>query len=155
MLGLPSKLVGVPTLAPVDPELGSVAQGIAFAVPINRAKVVIPQLISAGRIVHSGRAFLGVATGSVDAALARMYRLPVDHGAYVAQVAPNSPAAQAGLKQGDIIVKFDGKDMQSSADLGDAILSHKPGDKVDLAVYSGSNQKTVSVTLQEAPANQG
>jgi len=155
LIDLGAKLVGVPTLAAADPELGGVAQGIAFAVPVNRAKVVIPQLISEGKIVHSGRAFLGVSSATVDARIARAYRLAVDHGAYLAQVIPNTPAAQAGLKQGDIIVKFDGKDVQSSADLSDAILNKKPGDQVQLAVYSGTNQKPVSVTLQEAPANQG
>src|SRR5712692_10391882 len=155
LVDLNGKLVGVPTLAAADPELGGVAQGIAFAVPVNRAKVVIPQLISEGKIVHSGRAFLGVSSATVDARIARAYRLPVDHGAYLAQVIPHTPAAQAGLKQGDIIVKFDGKDVQSSADLSDAILNKKPGDQVQLAVYSGTNQKPVSVTLQEAPANQG
>lgn len=155
LIDLTAKLIGVPTLAAADPELGGVAQGIAFAVPVNRAKVVIPQLISEGRIVHSGRTFLGVSSSSVDARLARSYRLSVDHGAYIAQVVANTPAAQAGLKQGDIIVKFDGKDIQTSADLGDAILSHKPGDKVEIGVYSGTTQKTLSVTLQEAPANQG
>jgi S1-C subfamily serine protease len=155
LIDLGAKLVGVPTLAAADPELGGVAQGIAFAVPVNRAKVVIPQLISEGKIVHSGRAFLGVSSATVDARIARAYRLAVDHGAYLAQVIPNTPAAQAGLKQGDIIVKFDGNDVQSSADLSDAILNKKPGDQVQLAVYSGTNQKPVSVTLQEAPANQG
>ncbi len=155
LIDLSGKIVGVPTLAAADPELGGVAQGIAFAVPINRAKVVIPQLISEGKIVHSGRAFLGVTSATVNAQLARQYRLPVDHGAYLAQVVANTPAAQAGLKQGDIVVKFDNKDIQSSSDLGDAILQKKPGDQAQLGVYSGSSQKTVTVTLQEAPANQG
>jgi|SRR5579884_164012 S1-C subfamily serine protease len=155
LIDLAGKLVGVPTLAAADPELGGVAQGIAFAVPVNRAKAVIPQLISEGRIIHSGRAFLGVSSSTIDARMARVYRLPVDHGAYLAQVVPNSAAARAGLKQGDIIVKFEGKDIQNSADLGDAILNKKPGDQVQLTVYSGGSLKTVTVTLQEAPANQG
>jgi S1-C subfamily serine protease len=156
LIDLSAKIVGVPTLAATDPELGGqVAQGIAFAVPINRAKVIIPQLISEGKIVHSGRAFLGVSSASVDPRIARVYQLPVDHGAYLAQVVPNGPAAQAGLKQGDIIVKFDNKDIQSSADLGDAILAKKPGDQVSVSVYSGATQKTATITLQEAPANQG
>jgi S1-C subfamily serine protease len=155
LIDLNAKLVGVPTLAAADPELGGVAQGIAFAVPINRAKVVIPQLINEGKIVHSGRAFLGVSTSSVSASLARTYRLPVDHGAFIAQVVSNSPASQAGLKQADIIVKFGNKDIATSADLGDAILNQKPGDQVQMGVFSGSTQKTVTATLQEAPANQG
>jgi S1-C subfamily serine protease len=155
LVDLSGRIVGVPTLAATDPELGQVAQGIAFAVPINRAKVVIPQLISQGKIVHSGRAFLGVSSESVSAQIARVYRLPVDHGAYVAQVASGSAAAQAGLKVGDIIVKFDGKDVQTSSDLGDAILAKKPGDQASLGFYSGAAVKTATVTLQEAPANQG
>ena len=155
LVDLGGRIVGVPTLAATDPELGQVAQGIAFAVPINRAKVIIPQLIANGKIVHSGRAFLGVAGESITAPIARAYRLPVDHGAYIAQVSPGSAAAQAGLKVGDIIVTFDGKPVQSSSDLGDLILSLKPGDKVEIGYYSGKSQKTVSATLQEAPANQG
>ncbi len=152
LIDLSARLVGVPTLAPVDPELGGIAQGIAFAVPVNRAKVIIPQLIEQGRIVHSGRAFLGISSSTVTAQLARTYRLPADHGAYVAQVASNTPASQAGLKQGDIIVKFDGKDIQTSADLGDAILAQKPGDQVQLTL---ANNRTITATLAEAPANQG
>lgn len=155
LIDLNAKLVGVPTLAAADPELGGVAQGIAFAVPINRAKVIIPQLINDGKIVHSGRAFLGVSTSSVSASLARTYRLPVDHGAFIAQVVSNSPASQAGLKQADIIVKFGNKDIATSADLGDAILNQKPGDQVQMGLFSGSTQKTVTATLQEAPVNQG
>jgi S1-C subfamily serine protease len=155
LVDLGGRIVGVPTLAATDPELGQVAQGIAFAVPINRAKVIIPQLIANGKIVHSGRAFLGIASESITPQIARAYRLPVDHGAYVAQVSPGSAAAQAGLKVGDIIVTFNGKPIQSSSDLGDAILSLKPGDKVQIGFYSGSGQKTASATLQEAPANQG
>ena len=155
LVDLGGKIVGVPTLAATDPELGQIAQGIAFAVPINRAKVVIPQLIADGKIVHSGRAFLGVSSESVSPQIARAYRLSVDHGAYVAQVASGSAASQAGLKVGDIIVKFDGKDIQTSSDLGDAILSKKPGDQAQMTFSSGSSQKTATVTLQEAPANQG
>jgi len=155
LVDLGGKIVGVPTLAATDPELGQIAQGIAFAVPINRAKVVIPQLIADGKVVHSGRAFLGVSSESVSPQIARAYRLSVDHGAYVAQVASGSAASQAGLKVGDIIVKFDGKDIQTSSDLGDAILSKKPGDQAQMTFSSGSSQKTATITLQEAPANQG
>lgn len=155
LVDLSGKIIGVPTLAATDPELGQVAQGIAFAVPINRAKVVIPQLIANGKIVHSGRAFLGIASESITPQIARAYRMPVDHGAYVAQVTAGSAAAQAGLKVGDIIVKFAGQDIQTSSDLGDAILSKKPGDKVQISFYTGNSQKTATATLQEAPANQG
>ncbi len=155
LIDLQGQLVGVPTLAATDPEIGGVAQGIAFAVPINRAKAILPQLISEGRITHSGRAFLGVATSSVDARIARAYRFPVDHGLFVAQVVPGSAAAQAGLQQGDIITKIDNRDMATTADLQDSLLQKKPGDQVTLTFYQGSSQKTATATLQEAPANQG
>ncbi|HEX6511913.1 MAG TPA: trypsin-like peptidase domain-containing protein [Chloroflexota bacterium] len=155
LVDLNGKLVGVPTLAPVDPEIGTPATGIAFAVPVNRAKVIIPQLLQNGRVTHSGRAFLGVTTEQITAQIARLYRFPVSSGLYVAQVVPNSPAAQAGLKQGDIIVKFDNKDIATTADLQDALLQKKPGDQTQVGFYSGGSQKTATVTLQEAPANQG
>ncbi|HLY67414.1 MAG TPA: trypsin-like peptidase domain-containing protein [Chloroflexota bacterium] len=155
LVDLNGQLVGVPTLAPVDPEIGTPATGIAFAVPSNRAKVIIPQILQNGQVTHSGRAFLGVATEQVTPQIARIYRFPVTSGLYVAQVVANSAAAQAGLKQGDIIVKLDNKDISTSADLEDVLLQMKPGDKAQIGFYSGGSQKTGTVTFQEAPANQG
>lgn len=154
LIDLNGRLIGVPTLAAADPELGGVAQGIAFAVPINKAKLIIPQLISQGKVTHSGRAYLGVSTQVITAALARAYRLPVDHGAYVADVGANTPAAKAGLQTGDIIVSADGKPIQADSDLADAILSHKPGDQLQIGFYSGTQQKTATASLVEAPAAQ-
>jgi S1-C subfamily serine protease len=155
LIDLTGRIVGVPTLAAADPELGGVAQGIAFAVPINRAKVIVPQLLSEGKITHSGRAYLGVATEAINGPIARAYRFPVSQGLYVAQVVPNSAAAQAGLKEGDIITQLDGKDIVTSSDLADALLQKKPGDQAQLTFYEGSSQKTATATLTEAPANQG
>ncbi|MGH2519309.1 MAG: S1C family serine protease [Chloroflexota bacterium] len=155
LIDLNGRLVGVPTLAATDPELGGVAQGIAFAVPINKAKLIVPQLIAQGKVTHSGRAFLGVATQIVTPPLAKAYQLPVNHGAYVAQVAANSPAAKAGLTVGDIIVTLDGMSIQTNSDLADIILSHKPGDQLKITYYAGRQQKSATATLVEAPAGQG
>jgi len=155
LVDLNATLVGVPTLAPVDPQIGTPAAGIAFAVPINRAKVIIPQLIQNGKLTHSGRPLLGVATEEITPQIARIYRFPVSRGLYVAQVVANSAAAQAGIKQGDVIVKFDDKDIASTADLQDVLLQKQPGDKATISFYEGSSEKTATVTLQEAAANQG
>lgn len=154
LIDLSGRIIGVPTLAAADPELGGVAQGIAFAVPINKAKLIIPQLISQGKVTHSGRAYLGISTQVITPALARGYRLPVDHGAYIADVGANTPAAKAGLQRGDIIVSLDGKPIQADSDLADAILAHKPGDQLQIGYYSGSQLKTATATLVEAPAAQ-
>ena len=155
LIDLNGRLVGVPTLAATDPELGGVAQGIAFAVPINKAKLIVPQLIAQGKVTHSGRAFLGVATQIITPPLAAAYQLPVNHGAYVAQVAAGSPAAKAGLVVGDIIVTLDSTSIQTNSDLADIILSHKPGDQLKITYYAGRQQKSATATLVEAPAGQG
>ncbi|MGH2468795.1 MAG: S1C family serine protease, partial [Chloroflexota bacterium] len=119
------------------------------------AKLIVPQLIAQGKVTHSGRAFLGVATQIVTPPLAKAYQLPVNHGAYVAQVAANSPAAKAGLTVGDIIVTLDGMSIQTNSDLADIILSHKPGDQLKITYYAGRQQKSATATLVEAPAGQG
>jgi S1-C subfamily serine protease len=66
LVDVEGRLIGIPTLAATDPELGEVAQGIAFAVPVNTAKLIVPQLISQGKVTHSGRAYLGVATQIIN-----------------------------------------------------------------------------------------
>jgi S1-C subfamily serine protease len=155
LIDLKGTIVGVPTLAAIDPELNQQAAGIAFAVPINRAKVIIPQLISQGKIVHSGRAFLGVGVVPITPRLATVYGFPVQQGLYVANIAAGSGAAKAGIQQGEIIVKVDNQTVLTGSDLEDVLLQKKPGDQVSITLYRNNAQTTVNATLSEAPANQG
>lgn len=89
-------------------------QGIGFAIPINQAKVVIPQLISQGKVQ---RGYLGIGLQEVTPELAKQYGLDRPYGVIVAQVYAGSPAHRAGLQAGDLILKFNGKDLNRSQDL--------------------------------------
>jgi S1-C subfamily serine protease len=81
--------------------------------------------------------------------LAAQNGLSVDHGALIVTITPGGPAAQAGLKAGDVIVQMDGKAINDVSSLGDFLLSEKPGDTVSVQVYRGSQQQSVRVTLSE------
>src|SRR2546421_2845627 len=107
LVDMQGNLVGIPTLVPLDPEFNSPANGVGFAIPSNRVKFIVPQLIDSGKVVHSGRASLGVKLIDIDPNIAAQNQLAVDHGALIVKVAPNSPAEQAGLKVGDIIAQID------------------------------------------------
>jgi S1-C subfamily serine protease len=138
--------------------------GIGFAVPIDTAKKIIPQLKSSG---HVSRGYLGVSTATINQSL-RDLGLPVDHGALVQHVAAGSPADKAGIRAGeisaqlgsqpirlggDIITQVNGKAIRSNDDLSNAVANKKKGDKVKLTVVRGKTTQTVTVTLGERPAS--
>jgi len=152
LVDLQGNLVGIPTLTAIDPEFKTPANGVGFAIPSNRVKFIVPQLINAGRVTHTGRAALGVEVATVDAVIAAQNNLPVNHGALITGVTAGGPVAKAGLHAGDIIVQVDNKQIVGIATLADALLSKNPGDTVQVRVYRGSQQLTVRVTLGELPA---
>ncbi len=139
---------------------GAGSVGIAFAVPINTAKTVIPQLKEDGKIE---RAYLGVTTSPVDKQAADDLNLPVEEGALVQQVVPGGPAEKAGLKAGetplaqdavaggDIIVKIDGRDVKKPEDVATAIEDNKPGDEIEVEYFRDDERKTATVRLGERP----
>jgi S1-C subfamily serine protease len=111
--------------------------GVGFAVPIDTVKRVVPQLSADGKIE---RAWLGVATS--DAA-------PRD-GAVVQQV-QGAPAQKGGLRAGDVILGFDGRSIKNASDLGQAVLTRKPGDTVKVEVQRNGSRETLTVTLGTRP----
>jgi len=113
--------------------------GIGFAVPINTVKSVIEQLKSTG---HASHAYLGVSTEAAD-----------DQGATVASVTSGGAADKGGVKVGDTILSVGGSKVTDFASLGTVVDSHKPGDKVDVVVKRGGDEKTLSVTLGTRPAS--
>jgi S1-C subfamily serine protease len=142
--------------------------GIGFAVPIDTAKTIIPQLKSAG---HVQRAFLGITSLTIDGSLSGL-DLPVKSGALVQTVTKGSPADKAGIQGGDIsaqiqgspiqlggdiIQSVDGKTISGADDLGTLIGDHKPGDKVKLGILRRGKKLTKTVTLSNRPnsAQQG
>jgi S1-C subfamily serine protease len=149
---LQGNVIGIPTLAAIDPEFNAPASGVGFAIPINQVKLVVPQIIQNGTVAHTGRAALGIGTQNVSD-LQGMYDLPVDAGVFVTRVQSNGPAAQAGLQQGDVIVAVDGKQIDNNASLADVLATKAPGDKVSVRVYRGNQQLTFNVTLGELQAS--
>jgi S1-C subfamily serine protease len=160
LLDANGRVIGINSQIATGGGQGSV--GIGFAVPIDTAKKLLPDL-KAGETID--RAYLGVQMQGVTSQLADDLNLPVDHGALIATVTPDSPAAKAGLRGGrtqttqgvtaggDLIVAIDGKEMTDENAVADAIAAHKPGDKVDIEYYRGNDKKTVSVELTKRPAS--
>ena len=125
--------------------------GIGFAVPVNLAKNVMEQLIQNGRVV---RGFLGVNIQTMDPALAKQFNMKDSKGALVAEVTPNSPAAKAGLKSGDVIVEFNSKPVQDSRHLKLAVGATAPGTKAPVKILRDGSSKELTVTLKELPSDQ-
>jgi S1-C subfamily serine protease len=97
-------------------------------------------------------AFLGVSTQDVTPGLAFQFGLPVQSGAYVADVAPGGPAEQAGIRAGDVIMAFDGKQVTGSDQLGNLIRSRAPGDHATVTVvHSNGTRQSYPVTLGVNP----
>ncbi len=107
-------------------------QGIGFAIPINMAKEIAPQLQEKG---HVTRGWLGVSIQEVTPALAKSFDLKEKKGALVAQVVSGSPAEKAGIKQGDVIVEFDGKEVTDSKDLPRLVASTPVGKSVSIKLW--------------------
>ena len=147
LVDLQGELVGVPTLTILNPTFSSPASGIGFAVPSNRVKFIVPQLIATGHVTHTGRASLGVGVVTVDASVAAQYNLSVDHGVLIVSTTSNGPAATAGLRAGDVILQIENTPETSTQSLGDALLTKSPGDTVAVTINRGGQQMTVNVTL--------
>ena len=99
-------------------------------------------------------AYLGVQVQDITRALKRARDLPTSEGALVNRVENDSPADEAGIRRGDVIVSVEGKDIDDSSELIDAIRSLEPGKEVDIVVLRGDSKKELSVELGERPKNQ-
>ena len=124
-------------------------QGLGFAVPINMARYVMERLIRDGKVT---RGFLGLRLQpEMTPALARQFNLPGIDGALVTTVEANSPAAQAGFKEGDFVTEFDGKKVQDMRQFRLMVSETAPGKKVSLRIVREGKEKTVTATLGEMP----
>ena len=121
-------------------------QGLAFAVPIDVAMNVKDQIQQHGKVSH-GR--LGVTIQEVNQALAENFGLKQPGGALVGSVAEDGPAAKSGLQPGDVILKFDGKDISRSSDLPPLVAQVKPGSTVTLNIWRDGKAKELTATIGE------
>jgi serine protease Do len=146
LLNLRGQVIGINTLI-ITRGLPQSA-GVGFAVPINVAKDILPQLREKGKVT---RGWLGVAINKVDDDLAKTLGLKEAAGALVGEVTPGSPADKAGIKPEDVIVTVDGKDVPDNAFLSRHISSKAPGTTVKLGVVRGGKEQSISVTLGTFP----
>ena len=153
LVDMQGNLIGMPTLNAINTEFNTPANGLGFAIPVNRIRFIADQIIANGHVTHTGRAILGVTVTSVDATMAAQNHLAVSSGALIVNLTAGSPAASAGLKTGDVIVQVGNKTINGTGDISTALLQYKPGDSVAVKVYRGTQQQTINVSLGELPAS--
>ncbi|HWR38884.1 MAG TPA: trypsin-like peptidase domain-containing protein [Patescibacteria group bacterium] len=123
-------------------------EGISFAIPINAARPVLQSIIEKGRVI---RAYLGIVPMDKNTAARYGYELSLDNGVLVYRVAPNTPAARAGIRDGDIIQQIAGQPITSVVDLRTTLDNQAVGTKVDVIVFRRGQSFTVSVLLEAMP----
>ena len=143
LVTLRGELIGINT-AIIGPSGGNV--GIGFAIPINMARQVMDQLVRFGE-VRRGR--LGVRTQDLTPDIAAALGLERTEGAMIARVAPESPAAQAGIEQGDIVVEVDGAPIRDSADLRNRIGLVRVGRVIEMTVLRDGDRLNLRVEVRE------
>ncbi len=148
LFNMDGEVIGINT-AIFSPSGGSV--GIGFSVPSTLAKPVIEQLRKYGR---TKRGWLGVRIQAVSDDIAEGLGLDEARGALVADITPDSPAAKAGLKTGDVILEFDGKKIQAMRELPRIVANTQIGKTVDVVVLRKGKRKTLKVTIAELEENE-
>lgn len=121
-------------------------EGMGFAIPIDSVKDIYQQLIQYNKVK---RPYIGISGTSVDETSAAHYKLPV--GIYIKSIENFSVAEKAGLKVGDVITKFDGKEVKTMDELNEIKYSHKIGDTVSLVIVRDGTEMNIDITLQEQP----
>jgi S1-C subfamily serine protease len=148
LVNVNGEVIGMNTLVAGQAEEGVPAQGIGFAIPIDRAKSIADLLVKDGKVAHSS---LGVSFAPVNPAIAlQLGAKQGTKGAAIGQVASGSAAAKAGLRSRDIVTKVDGNDVKEESDLPRLIDQKKPGDKVNLTVLRDGSEQTLQATLDQA-----
>jgi len=123
-------------------------QGIGFAIPISMAKNIISDLKDEGKVI---RGWLGVMIQKITPGIAKSFNLENNKGALVASVVPGSPADVAGVKRGDIIIKYDGKEINDHSELSRMAAGTHPDTSVEIVLLRNGEEKTLKVSLAEYP----
>jgi S1-C subfamily serine protease len=141
-------VVGMNTLVLQQAGVQQSAQNLGFAIPVDDIKPLLPQL---ARGVTTAPAFLGVGVTTFSPSPATGSTTSATHGALVQHVQAGGPAARAGVRQNDVIISFDGKDVTSDSGLVALIAGHRPGDRVRLVIGRGQTTQALTVTLGARP----
>ncbi|MBD0316144.1 MAG: Do family serine endopeptidase [Nitrospiraceae bacterium] len=145
LVNIHGELIGINT-AIASPTGGSV--GVGFAIPSNMARAAMQSLIKTGRVV---RGFLGASTQDVSPPLGKIFRLPDVKGAIVTDIQGKGSAERAGLRRGDVVVRFDGRDVMDSGQLRNLIAQAAIGSKHRLDLIREGKPLQVDLIVQEAP----
>ncbi|RKN12212.1 S1C family serine protease [Streptomyces radicis] len=145
LVNLSGHVIGIPTLAARDPGLGGgQAPGIGFAIPASTVTFLVDQLIEHGEVRDSGRAALGVTVRTV---LGDGFE---PSGAAIVDVNDDGPAARAGLRPGDVIVRVAGERVTDVVSLSEALAAHGPGDEIEVTFERDGSRESARVELGEA-----
>ena len=158
LLNLRGEVIGINTLVVRGSGLtGDQAEGLGFSIPSNTVSHVSQELIAQGKVEYP---YLGISYSMIDADVAAQENLPVQNGALIGASAPDqsavvagTPAAKAGLKEGDIITAIGNLKLDSNTSLRAALMQHKPGDAVQLQVLRDGKTMTFDVTLATRPGD--
>jgi len=122
-------------------------QGVSFAIPINLAVQVKDQIVKTGKVAHSR---LGVEVQTLDQSLANSFKLTSPNGALVAKVVPDSAAAEAGIKVGDVILKFNGASIVDAGSLSQRVGVATPGEKASIEIWRDGKTLDLTATIGNA-----
>ncbi len=139
LVGLDGRVVGINTL--IASENGGF-QGVGFAIPASMAEGVYDQIVKHGRVT---RGWLGVTIQTMSPELAKSFNISPDKGVLVAQVEPDSPASRAGLESGDVILRYNGKDVHSAQDLSLAVAETAVGSPAQVQVLRNGKGMSLEV----------
>jgi serine protease Do len=144
LVNLQGEVVGINTAKVTAVEVS----GVGFAVSSNTARTVVQEIIEKGYV---SRPYLGITIMTVTPSIARSYDLATNEGALITRLVTGSPADEAGLSPGDVIIRFDGQRIITADDVVLAIRAHEIGDAVEITYFHDSSENTTSATLIERP----
>ncbi len=144
LINAEGKIIGINTLK----LSGSGVEGIGFAIPINDTINVYKQLIENGKVA---RPYIGITGRDLDSETAKRNNLP--EGIYIVSIEEFSAAEKAGMKIGDVVTSFDGKDVKTVNELNEIKNSHKIGDSVEIKIVRDGNEKELTIVLEENSTN--
>jgi serine protease Do len=146
LVNMAGEVIGITSVKIV----ASGVEGMGYAISSNEAKPIIEDLIRYGQVTYP---WLGVSVSTVTPLLAASENLSVDRGALIAEIVADSPAYSAGLRKGDIIIRFGDKEISNVADLVQAIRSSTIDEEVEIVFVRGKDTKTTSARLVERPTS--
>ena len=155
LLNMKGELIGINSAKYAD----SAVEGMGYAIPISKAKPILEELMNREtreKVDSSKKGYLGVSLANLTTEAIEMYNMPT--GAFVRSVEDDSPAQEAGICKGDIIVKFDGQKVSDGDDLLDKLQYYKSGEKIEAVIARATNgeyeENTIGLTLGTRPDNE-